>query len=416
VTVVTEADLREDVYKLFLPPTEKAAQDSRSVGAELEMIPVYRSTGERVLAQSGHPSGSEFIASLAAEFGWREEETPPDASCWSFPDGRISFEPGGQIEFSSTVFEGASDLLASMEKWTRILSQRADRAGLELKTVGIEERAPLEAVPLQLHRRRYTEMTRYFDSISEFGVVMMRQTASLQINVDRGASPLDRWRLLNRLAPYMVAIFANSPRYAGADTGHKSYRAHVWRMLDPRRTGIVFDERDPAEAYLDFALDAPVILSENNGGYPTFRELVAANSATKELWDVHLTTLFPEIRPRDYFEIRSIDAFDPSHLCAALAFVCGIVYANEASADALALLARPDDSLLRRAGQLGLRDASLRKVAESLVSIAVDGCKRLGAAYISASDLQRAEKFFDRFTLTGRSPADGRRLNDLRLR
>jgi glutamate--cysteine ligase len=214
----------------------------------------------------------------------------------------------------------------------------------------------------------------------------------------------------------MVAIFANSPRYAGADTGHKSYRAHVWRMLDPRRTGIVFDERDPAEAYLDFALDAPVILSENNGGYPTFRDLIAANSATKELWDVHLTTLFPEIRPRDYFEIRSIDAFDPSHLCAALAFVCGIVYANEASADALALLARPDDSLLRRAGQLGLRDASLRKVAESLVSIAVDGCKRLGAAYISASDLQRAEKFFDRFTLTGRSPADGRRLNDLRLR
>ena len=385
--------LLEDVRSLFLPATSEHAAKSQRIGAELEMIPLHAANGKRVLAQSGSPSGSEFVTSLGREFGWDEQRMDPDPSTWDFADGRVTFEPGGQIELSSAVFPTGSALIQSMQRWMSLFNSRAKNAGIELRTVGIDDRNPITDVPLQLGRDRYTAMTRYFDSIGPFGIVMMRQTASLQINVDRGERPLERWHLLNSLAPYLIAIFANSPSYAGADTGHKSYRAHIWRMLDPRRTGITWDARDPIGRYLEFALDAPVILSSREG-YPTFRELLEEKSATKEIWDVHLSTLFPEIRPREYFEIRSIDAIEPAHVCAAVALVCGVVYAENSALAAMELLGDPDPALLVRAGQVGLDDSEICVRSTTLVQLAIEGCRALGPAYIGQPEIRAAESFF----------------------
>ena len=62
---------------------------------------------------------------------------------------------------------------------------------------------------------------------------MMRQTAAFQVSLDFDDEPRLRWRLLNAVAPYVTAIFANSPVYEGLATGHQSFRAQVWRRLDP---------------------------------------------------------------------------------------------------------------------------------------------------------------------------------------
>ncbi len=405
---LSRESLLEDVRSLFLPATNESSRNSRGVGAELEMIPVESATGRRILAHSENSSGAGFVASLGKELGWTEVRMDPDPSCWEFQDGRLTFEPGGQIELSSAVFPTASGLIASLEKWMAVISSRAAHTGIELKTFGIDDLSSIQDVPLQLHRERYSAMTNYFESIGAFGILMMRQTASLQINVDRGEQPTDRWRLLNALAPYLVAIFANSPNYAGKSTGHKSYRAHVWRMLDAWRSGIPYDRADPIGRYLDFALDAPVILAQRGNVYPTFRELLVSDKPTKEMWDIHLTTLFPEIRPREYFEIRSIDAIDPAHVSAAVAFVCGLVYSDDSAAAAADLLGNPDALLLSRAGQFGLGDSEILARAITLVELALDGCRTLGPGYISKSDLIRAEVFFQRYTVQGRSPADDR--------
>jgi glutamate--cysteine ligase len=403
---LTSDALLESVRSLFKPAVDKSEQNSRSIGAELEMIPVTKSSGHRVLAKDGHPSGSDFIASIAAEFAWQEEQMPPDPSCWSFQDGRMSFEPGGQIELSSAVYPTASSLLRAMEKWTGILVDRAAQSGILLRTIGVDDRTPITGVPLQLQRKRYRAMTEYFDSVGPFGVLMMRQTASLQINVDRGAEPLERWRLLNALAPYMVAIFANSPRYEGGDTGHKSYRAHIWRMLDPLRTGVAVAAEDPAKAYCDFALRAPAILFGSGNKFPTFQDLVDKQSVTMEDWDTHLSTLFPEVRPREYFEIRSTDAIDPLHVCAAIAFVVGLVYGKRPPAELIDVIGTADNALLARAGQFGLDDSEIRAKATLLSRFALKECETLGTDYISGADIAKAGDFFARYTLRGRSPAD----------
>ena len=149
---------------------------------------------------------------------------------------------------------------------SKILREAMSNAGIELVARGVDPFNDIDgsAAPAS-SRSLYERMTRYFDSIGPSGVRMMRQTAALQINLERGGDPKSRWRLLNGLAPIVVALFANSQQYAGKPTGWASYRAQLWRTLDPSRTGIIYDEAHHVERYLGFALDAIAMRSGKEG-------------------------------------------------------------------------------------------------------------------------------------------------------
>jgi glutamate--cysteine ligase len=251
-------------------------------------------------------------------------------------------------------------------------------------------------------------MGRYFDSIGKSGARMMRQTASLQINVESGPKPYERWRLLNALAPYVTAIFASSPMYAGEPTGHRSYRAHLWRTLDTSRTGLPVDPHDPVGAYLNFSLEAGAMMRENGGAYASFAEWMRMGSPTMEDWTFHLSTLFPEVRPRGYCELRSADAIAPELVAAPISFVVGLIYDEASSRSASDLLGAPQVSNLEIAGRAGLADPEISQTAVKLTELALAGCEALGDQYISAADVDSAADFFDRYTRQGRSPGDDR--------
>jgi glutamate--cysteine ligase len=249
-------------------------------------------------------------------------------------------------------------------------------------------------------------MTRYFDSIGPSGARMMRQTASLQINVETGPHPYERWKLLNALAPYVTAIFANSPAHAGNPSGHRSYRAHLWRTLDTTRTGVPAATEDPAGTYLRFALGAGAMMYGGGAPYPTFAEWMGTGAPAMEDWELHLTTLFPEVRPRRYFELRSADAIPPEHLAAPIALIAGLVYDKPTSIAAARILDLPEIGLLETAGRAGLDDSTIRERSVQLVDLALAACGSLGFAYLSKADLASAADFFDRYTRQGRSPGD----------
>ncbi len=237
---------------------------------------------------------------------------------------------------------------------------------------------------------------------------MMRQTASIQVNVDPAGDPLRTWCMLNAAAPYLTAMFANSAVYAGRATGHASYRAHVWRELDPARTGIFPCVDDPVSEYADFVLDAPVIaLRTGAGEHLPLIEWLARDAAPRDLVADHLSTLFPDVRPRGYFEVRSIDALPPAWLAAPVLVLAGLVMDEDACGEAASLLGAPDPVLLKSTGAAGVRDAALAARAASLAEIALAACER--RSFCGAADLDTARAFLRRFTLRGRSPGDDQR-------
>jgi glutamate--cysteine ligase len=192
-------------------------------------------------------------------------------------------------------------------------------------------------------------------------------------------------------------MFANSRNYAGAPTGHASFRAHLWRTLDNSRTGLPCDATEPAVRYFAFALDAKAMRS-SGGETPwlTFREWMRVESLTEEDWLFHLSTLFPEVRPKEFFEIRSADAIDSGQIAAPVVFVTGIVYDEESSAAATKLLGAPSERLLERAGQLGMTDPRIAKVLPRLTEIALKGAERIGTDYVGEPHLAVAHEYFAR--------------------
>jgi glutamate--cysteine ligase len=390
-----EASLQLDVRTRLFAPSASAL----TIGAELELIPVIAATKRPAPIQSS--SGPSLVAMLRAVAGterWKEVTGLSTVPSWRLPDeSRISFEPGGQIEISSRPHDSCSGLISSLQKTADCLSAAAGQTGIELLAVGADPFNDISDVPLQLGDDRYLRMTRYMEARGGFGVRMMRQTAALQISVEHGPDPVARWTLLNSLAPYVIAIFANSSRYAGRDTRHASYRAHFWRELDDSRTGIPFSASDPASRYAEFALGAGALRTDNDRGeFHEFRSLLAEPKLAEEDWQFHLSTLFPEIRPKEFFEIRSADTIQAADISAPLAFVAGLVYDDAAAVAAQALVGVPNDKLLRDAGQYGLRDERIRDTAAELVRIAMAGAARLPPEYLTPRHREHAAAWFER--------------------
>lgn len=394
-------DLRDRVF-----PSATSGNEPLRIGAEVEIIPVDASSGRPIPLEGTAASTLEMLRRAGDPLGWRERRSDKaNVPEIDLPDGgRITFEPGGQIEISAAPNASVTGLIAGLREIVSAIEATAPR-NVRLLSVGVDPNTRVEDVTPQLDAERYRRMLQYFDRIGPSGAKMMRQTASIQICVDGGGTPALTWRVLNALAPYMVSIFANSPRYAGVDTGYKSYRRHIWATLDPRRTGVLGFGADPIEEYLEFALGAPAfLLPDVNGASATFGHWLTHDVSERD-WSTHLTTLFPEVRPRGYFELRSADVVAPEWYAAPIVFVAGLVY-HRPTLEAASELMAPDRGLLARSARCGLTDPTLGAASIALCDLALAGAAALGETFVSASDLETTAEFFGRYTRRGRSPGD----------
>jgi glutamate--cysteine ligase len=382
---------RDDIYAASFAPDRS---ESRRVGAEVELLALSMTTRRPVPLFDGPSPLVSTLRRHAIELGWTEfaayDGTPHFDTHGA---GLISFEPGGQVELSSVASSSPKSLVRALQSVVLPMRARLASDGIELLSVGIDPYSQASEIALQLSVDRYERMTRHLERIGPFGIRMMRQTAAIQVSIDRGEEPSKRWRLLNDLAPYLIAIFANSSQYGGEDSGHQSFRAHCWRQLDPSRTGMAEPSDDAAAAYARFAANAPDILDAG--------------------WEAHLTTLFPEVRPRGHYEVRSCDAIAPEWYAAPIVFVSALAY-DARSAEEASLLAAESRALLRTAGEVGLRDATIARTARDLFQLALDGAKRLGPSYIDGETLATATHFYSSFTARDRSPADDANFSRMR--
>ncbi|GAA4594455.1 ergothioneine biosynthesis glutamate--cysteine ligase EgtA [Planotetraspora phitsanulokensis] len=317
----------------------------------------------------------------------------------SLPGGsRITFEPGGQLELSAPpgpLAQAVADLVADVDAVRLALAG----AGLTLGASGLDRlRQPIR----QLHEPRYDAMAAYLGV--PYGVAMMCSTASIQVNVDFGADPAERWARAHVLGPVLLAAFANSP----AD-GWMSGRQAVWFNLDPTRTASAAAGGDPAGDWAGYLLDAGLMMIKDGDGLrpvpagSAFRdfEVVAGRPPEEDDVAYHATTLFPPVRPRGWLEIRYLDAqgADEWPVCAAV--VSALLMDDRAAAVALEAAAPVRDNWVQ-AARFGLADPALRAAAATCFLAAAEALPRLGAEpWLTA----RVRAFAAKHIEPGRSPA-----------
>ena len=370
------------------------------LGLEVEAIPID--------ARSGKPASVPASWRALQALGWTEHRSAKSGVAeLQRPDGaRLTFEPGGQIEYSSAPHPSGTALLADVEGALADIRAALADARCTLHFAGLDPHTPVADVPLQLDAERYRRMDAYFETIGPSGQRMMRQTASIQLCVDTGADPLARWRLLAALAPVAAAMFANSPMDSGAHTGERSRRRRIWAELDPARTGLRAIGPDPVEEYLEFALAAPAFLLGRDPRLAAPFAQWIARGATDADWMEHLSTLFPDVRPRGYFEFRVADAVEGDALPALIALVAAPAW-HQSTGDALVrALPLPNAALMARAGRSGLADGVLADAALVSASHALTACDAIGDRLLDANGIARARRFFEAYARSGRVPAD----------
>ena len=314
------------------------------------------------------------------------------------PDGAsITLEPGGQVELSGAPHRSLAALAAEVRENRKHLLALSAGQPHRWIAAGLTPYAPIDSVHW-MPKGRYRVMREYLPQHGDLAHAMMKGTCSVQANFDYAdeADCADKVRLCAGVAPLTTAIFSNSPLLAGQDTGYLSYRGHIWTRTDPARTGFPPGLRDDYshERWVDYLLDVPMMFYKRGADWApahgcTFRTFmnqgIDGQRATWSDWELHQTSVFPEVRVKRTIEVRGADCVDIDLSIAFCAFFSGLLYDRGALEQGLALASALGSTGSReahfdaacRSGMAGLAGGrSLGVWAQELAAIAAGGLGR----------------------------------------
>lgn len=397
------------------------------IGVEHEKIGVDRATGH-ALPFSGPRGIERLLDELVERYGWQPVQENGRTISLRRASLSVTLEPGGQVELAGAPCETLHESRAELASHLAEIAQVGGELGIAFLGLGIQPASTVEQIEL-VPKERYGIMDPYMRKVGTLGLRMMRQTATVQANIDFAdeRDAMLKFRTGMRLAPVMNAIFANSCVVDGALSRHLSFRGHVWTDTDRARCGLLrfaWDEGAGFEAYVQWALDVPVYFLLRGGHYTRdvtgipFRRLLDGVSGLPrpnlDDWNLHLTTLFPEVRLKGFIEFRSTDAQPARTLLAPAALVKGLFYEADclgAAWDVVKAWSFEEcQELSLEATRVGLaarmRRIPLRELATELGAIANEGLRRQDRR----DDQGRTEAVYLEPTLEliaqGASPAD----------
>lgn len=429
--------LEEKTFRLQ-PETYKAANPGwpGAVGLEIEMLPLFLRGNDRpatVPLQGEKNCLAAWLRDLARDRDWTTKITHDHGQDFLLNvfldrDDNLSFEPGGQLEFSSRPYACLSQATARTIEIQKILdTELAKRGNVKLTQVGLNPWHSVEEIGLQMQKSRYLAMNEFFSGISPYGPRMMRQTCTVQVNLDFGpdqTTMAKRYLASLLLAPFSGAIFNYSAFSSQQPVGMTGLRSKIWRHMDPSRTGVPslkhlsrsLTKASCVETYYEFLMNARVVFVTGLNYRVMHKPTTWAQwieSGIDGIWptsddfETHLSLLFPEVRARGFLELRSVDCQSRAWQFVPAAWWTGLLYDAKACDDVIEMLL-PFESrmteLLDAAAQ-GLEHPVLREYAQKLIMLAADGLSRLPSCYFGEGALQTLHGFAEHFTLRGRVPS-----------
>jgi glutamate--cysteine ligase len=389
---------RDDLVA-YLAEGEKP-RDAWRIGTEHEKFGFYTDDLTPPPFEGGRPGIRAILEGLAERYHWdiaREGDTPVALSKGM---ANITLEPAGQLELSGAPLESIHQTCDEVSNHLKEVRSVADAFGIGFLGMGFQPKWRRDQMPW-MPKGRYKIMREYMPKVGSLGLDMMTRTCTVQVNLDYAteADMVKKFRVALALQPIATALFANSPFTEGKPNGFKSFRSQVWTDTDADRTGMldfVFEEGFGYERYVDYILGVPMYFSYRDGKYidlsgKDFRKFMRGELAelpgvkpTMKDWADHLTTAFPEVRLKQYLEMRGADGSPWNQLCALPAFWVGLLYddvALDAAWDLVKDFSKAErhalrDGVPKEALHLKFRDHTVRELSLEALKIADHGLKR----------------------------------------
>ena len=390
-----------------------AAETTRedwAVGTEHEKVGVYADTGDRVPYEGPYGIGA-LLDKVYAAVGWERVEERGRVVALQKDGASITLEPGGQIELSGAPLKTSGETCAEFNTHVDLVKELSDDFGIAWLGLGIDPFHEVDDIP-HMPKGRYDIMRNYLPTRGGMALDMMHATATVQANFDYASESdmIAKMRAALLATPVISALFANSSISGGRENGYVSKRLIIWRDTDPDRCGLipwVFDPEFGYERYMEWALDVPMFFLIRDHAYHaanglTFRQFMdrgfevdgVIHRPTLRDWDMHLTTLFPDVRLKRIIEVRGADTVPRAHICALPTVWKGLLYDADALDGTLSLLSGVTTEALdvgqRDVARRGLRaDMGGHKVldlARELVKLADGGLARIHEEGFSDGD------------------------------
>ncbi len=334
----TKLDKR-DIVKLF----QNGCKKDKKIGMEYERLPIFSVTS-KAADYSSEFGVCNFLRSFAREENWDYITDDYNIIGLKQEHDTVTLEPGCQVELSIKPENTIDELKAKIDSLDKKMKPVLDKSGISLLRYGVSPLSTHKSINL-IPKKRYKLMAKYLWGI--LSDVMMRETAGVQccIDFENEEDAMNKFRIANKLTPFLTAMFANSPVRGGADTGYKSFRALSWLNTDNDRCGFVgqIDDRFSFEEYVNYVLETPMIfINRDNDVVPingkiNFEEFMRNGyegfEADIEDFKLHSNLYFPEVRMRNFIEIRNHDCVGKGLQYSVLAIYKGILYNNSAMSE-----------------------------------------------------------------------------------
>ena len=371
-------------YSQLLDEFILGCKTDQRIGMEYERIPVSY-YGKNVVPYEGEFGMCEFLREFAKIDNWDYILDGNSIIGLKKIHETITLEPGCQFELSLEPQEFVRDLKKRIEEINSAMKPILDEFEIKFLNVGVSPKTTYKNIKL-IPKRRYHLMANYLWGI--LSDVMMRETAGIQVGIDFSseADAMRKFRLANLMMPFSTAMFANSSIRGGVDTGYKSFRALAWLNTDNERCGFAtdFNKNMCFKDYVNKLLETPMIFINRDNkcvgmnGCLTFKQYMDKGFEgfypTIEDWRLHSNLYFPEVRLRNFIEIRNHDCVGEGLEYSVPALYKGIMYSSSAMSEVEEILNKYTTNEIKE----------LRyKVARSAINSSINGksilpiCKEL---------------------------------------
>jgi glutamate--cysteine ligase len=410
----------DSVLKIFNEGCKHAGEEK--IGIELERLPIS-SEDFKMVDYSCQNGIYDLLRNFGKSEGWDYITDDYNIIGLEKGDNVIALEPGCQLELSIKPEKNITDIKNKIDNINKKLNPFLKKYGINLLEYGISPISTYKYISL-IPKKRYHIMTNYFWGI--LSDVMMRETAGIQACCDFTSEEdaIRKFRIANIISPFITAMFANSPIRGGVDTGYKTFRGLSWLNTDNERCSFMskklFEKKSDYsfKDYVQEVMNVPMIFIVRNSkpveisGKINFEQFLNRGfdgyTATLEDFNLHANLYFPEVRLRNFIEIRNHDCANHGMQYSILAIYKGLLYNKNALKNIENLVSKftynevkefrynvPRCALDTKIGKYNAKE-----IAKEILQIALNALKENG---------ENEEKFLEpilELTPYGLSPAD----------
>ena len=325
---------KEDLIKYFKDGCK--TENTLSIGVEHEKFLFNNKSNKRI-----NFATATKVFNFLEQFGWKSIKEKNNIIGLHKEGKNITLEPGNQIELSGAPLSSVHYTCSESYEFLDELKKACKNFNLNMMATSFDPFSKLENVP-KTPKQRYEIMTEEMPKGGKLSLEMMYQTCGTQINLDYVSEKdfIKKFKLSSFLVPLSTAIFANSPIKENKLNGYLSYRSYVWQHTSRGGLPRSFLENMNFEKYVDMVITMPLLFAYKNGNHlrtegKTFKDFMEGKlsilkneqSNIKD-FEIHLATIFSEVRLKQYIEIRSLDTCEWDCHCGGPAFYTGLIYGN----------------------------------------------------------------------------------------